>query len=110
MPSALDRGDIDAFFIWEPYGSESLKISGNKVHRLTNGGSYFNGYYLLGAWKWYLRDNPDVAPRLLRRSTAGAITRKPIRRRCWSLRAPSLVFRIPPRSKTVGLQPPPDRP
>jgi ABC-type nitrate/sulfonate/bicarbonate transport system substrate-binding protein len=66
MPSALDRGDIDAFFIWEPYGSESLKISGNKVHRLTNGGSYFNGYYLLGAWKWYLRDHPDVAPRLLR--------------------------------------------
>ena len=73
MPSALDRGDIDAFFIWEPYGSESLKISGSKVHRLTNGGGYFNGYYLLGAWKWYLREHPDVAPRLLRAIDRGRV-------------------------------------
>src|SRR5499427_7592829 len=35
MPSAMDRGDIDAFFIWPPYGAQALKISGARVHKLT---------------------------------------------------------------------------
>jgi ABC-type nitrate/sulfonate/bicarbonate transport system substrate-binding protein len=73
MPSALDRGDIDAFFIWEPYGSQSLKISGDRVHRLTNGGSYFSGYYLIGTWKWYLRDHPDVVAGLLKALDKGRL-------------------------------------
>ncbi len=66
MPSALDRGDIDAFFIWEPYGAQALKISGNRVHRLTTAKGYINGYLAIGTWKWYLRDHPGVAERLLR--------------------------------------------
>ncbi len=73
LPSALDRGDIDAFFIWEPYGSQALKVSGDKVHRLTNGGSYFSGYYLIGAWKWYLREHPDAAAKLLKALDRGRV-------------------------------------
>ena len=66
MPSALDRGDLDAFFIWEPYGAQALKISGNRVHRLTTAKGYMNGYLVMGTWKWYLREHPGVAERMLR--------------------------------------------
>jgi ABC-type nitrate/sulfonate/bicarbonate transport system substrate-binding protein len=66
MPSALDRGDIDAFFIWEPYGAQALKISGSRVHRLTTAKGYLNGYLVIGTWKWYLRDHPGVAERMLK--------------------------------------------
>lgn len=30
--AALDRGDIDAFFLWEPFPTRALETSGNKVH------------------------------------------------------------------------------
>jgi ABC-type nitrate/sulfonate/bicarbonate transport system substrate-binding protein len=66
MPSALDRGDIDAFFIWEPYGAQALKISGPRVHKLTTAKGYLNGYLVIGTWKWYLRDHPGVADRMLK--------------------------------------------
>lgn len=66
MPSALDRGDIDAFFIWEPYGAQALKISGSRVHRLTTAKGYLNGYLVLGTWKWYVREHPGVAERMLK--------------------------------------------
>jgi ABC-type nitrate/sulfonate/bicarbonate transport system substrate-binding protein len=66
MPSALDRGDIDAFFIWEPYGAQALKISGSRVHKLTTAKGYMNGYLVIGTWKWYLREHPGVAERMLK--------------------------------------------
>ena len=71
MPSALDRGDIDAFFIWEPYGAQALRISGARVHKLTTAKGYINGYLVIGTWKWYLRDHPGVAERLLRAMEKG---------------------------------------
>jgi len=71
MPSALDRGDIDAFFIWEPYGAQALKISGNRVHRLMTAKGYMNGYLVMGTWKWYLRDHPGVAERMLKAINKG---------------------------------------
>src|SRR5262245_46290330 len=46
MPSALDRGDIDAFFVWEPYGAQALKISGARVHKLTTAKGLMNGYQI----------------------------------------------------------------
>lgn len=73
MPSALDRGDIDAFFMWEPYGTESLNTSGDKVHLLANGSKYFTAYYVLGTWKWYLKQHPGVAARFLKALDAGRI-------------------------------------
>jgi ABC-type nitrate/sulfonate/bicarbonate transport system substrate-binding protein len=66
VPSAMDRGDIDGFFMWEPYSSESLKISGSKVHILANGSKYFTAYYVLGAWKPWLKSHPGVAARFLK--------------------------------------------
>ncbi|MGH7388357.1 MAG: ABC transporter substrate-binding protein [Candidatus Rokuibacteriota bacterium] len=66
MPSAIDRGDIDAFFVWEPYGAQALKISGSRVHKLTTAKGYMNGYLVIGTWKWYLRDHPGVAERMLK--------------------------------------------
>ena len=71
MPPALDRGDIDAFFIWEPYGAQAMRISGNRVHKLTTAKGYINGYLVIGTWKWYLRDHPGVAERLLRAMEKG---------------------------------------
>jgi len=66
MPSAIDRGDIDAFFIWEPYGAQALKIAGNRVHKLTTAKGFMNGYLVIGTWKWYLREHPGVAERMLK--------------------------------------------
>lgn len=66
MPSALDRGDIDAFFIWEPYGAQALKISGPRVHKLTTAKGFMNGYLVIGTWKWYLKEHPGVAERMLK--------------------------------------------
>ncbi len=73
MPSALDRGDIDAFFVWEPYGAQALKISGGRVHRLTTAKGYMNGYLVIGTWKWYLREHPGVAERMLKAINKGRI-------------------------------------
>jgi ABC-type nitrate/sulfonate/bicarbonate transport system substrate-binding protein len=66
MPSALDRGDIDAFFIWEPYGAQALKISGPRVHKLTTAKGFMNGYLVIGTWKWYLKEHPGVAEKMLK--------------------------------------------
>jgi ABC-type nitrate/sulfonate/bicarbonate transport system substrate-binding protein len=71
MPPALDRGDIDAFFVWEPYGAQALKISGARVHKLTTAKGLMNGYLVIGAWKWYLREHPGVAERMLRAMDKG---------------------------------------
>src|SRR5438128_8179329 len=71
LPSALDRGDIDAFFVWEPYGAQALKISGARVHKLTTAKGFMNGYLVIGAWKWYLREHPGVAERMLRAMDKG---------------------------------------
>jgi ABC-type nitrate/sulfonate/bicarbonate transport system substrate-binding protein len=71
MPSALDRGDIDAFFVWEPYGAQALKISGPRVHKLTTAKGYMNGYLVIGTWKWYVRDHPGVAERMLKAMDKG---------------------------------------
>src|SRR2546422_5782037 len=35
MPSAIDRGDSDACFIWEPYRAQALEVLGSRVHKLT---------------------------------------------------------------------------
>ncbi len=43
--SALDRGDIDGFFLWAPYPQRALEVSGQKVHVLADAGSVVSGYY-----------------------------------------------------------------
>ncbi len=62
----LNGDEVAAFFVREPYGAQALVKYGNRVHRLTTAKGYVHGYLLLGTWKWYLRDHPGVAERLLR--------------------------------------------
>jgi NitT/TauT family transport system substrate-binding protein len=67
LPAALDRGDIQAFFCWEPWPSRAVEISGkDKVHILgsSRDAGYFQNYVLAGNKK-YIQTNPDVTVRVL---------------------------------------------
>jgi len=57
--------DIAAFFVREPHAAQALSIHGSRVHRLTTAKGLMHGYLLLGTWRWYLRDHPGVAERVL---------------------------------------------
>src|SRR5262245_9348450 len=66
VPS-LDRGDIQAYFVWEPWASRAVEVSGkDKVHLLANSGDV--GYFLnfiVVANKKFLEAKPDAATRVL---------------------------------------------
>jgi ABC-type nitrate/sulfonate/bicarbonate transport system substrate-binding protein len=62
----VDRRDVTAFFVREPYGTRALTAHGSRVHRLATAKGYMSGYLLIGTWNTYLRDHPGVAERLLR--------------------------------------------
>jgi ABC-type nitrate/sulfonate/bicarbonate transport system substrate-binding protein len=49
MPPAICRGDIDAFFVWEPTPSKAVQICGDQVHYLSTGEGYIEGYNIAGA-------------------------------------------------------------
>jgi NitT/TauT family transport system substrate-binding protein len=64
---ALDRGDVQAFFCWEPWPSKAVEISGkDKVHLLASSGDV--GYFLnfiVVANKKFAELKPDVTARVL---------------------------------------------
>jgi NitT/TauT family transport system substrate-binding protein len=66
VPS-LDRGDIEAYFVWEPWPSRAIEVSGkDKVHILANSGDV--GYFLnfiVAANKKFVESKPDVTVRVL---------------------------------------------
>ena len=67
LPAALDRGDIQAFFCWEPWPSKAVEISGkNKVHIVASSGDvgYFQSFVVVGN-KNFMQANPDVTVRML---------------------------------------------
>jgi NitT/TauT family transport system substrate-binding protein len=67
LPAALDRGDIQAFFSWEPWPSKAVQISGkDKVHILASSGDvdYFQSFVIVGN-KTFIQKNPEVTVRLL---------------------------------------------
>jgi NitT/TauT family transport system substrate-binding protein len=67
LPAALDRGDIQAFFCWEPWPSRAVEISGkDKVHILgsSRDAGYFQNFVIAGNKK-YIEANPDVTVRVL---------------------------------------------
>jgi NitT/TauT family transport system substrate-binding protein len=67
LPAALDRGDIQAFFVWEPWPSKAVQISGkDKVHILASSGDvgYFQSFVIVGN-KNFIRSHPDVTVRML---------------------------------------------
>ncbi|MGE3147619.1 MAG: ABC transporter substrate-binding protein [Pseudorhodoplanes sp.] len=49
LPTALCNGDIDAFFIWQPFGTRAKEICPDKVHQLTDASGYMNAYLVAGA-------------------------------------------------------------
>ena len=67
LPAALDRGDVQAFFSWEPWPSKSVEISGkDKVHILASSGDvgYFQSFVVVGNKK-FIQGRPDVTVRML---------------------------------------------
>lgn len=69
---ALDRGDIDAFFIWEPHPTRAEEVSGDKVHRLTSAEGHIVGYSTINARTSWLEDYPEGAVRFMRGLIKGA--------------------------------------
>ena len=66
IPS-LDRGDVDAFFCWEPWPARAVEISGkDKVHILATSGDV--GYllnFVVVANKKFVDAKPEAAARVL---------------------------------------------
>ncbi|MCX7152947.1 MAG: ABC transporter substrate-binding protein [Proteobacteria bacterium] len=65
LPVALCKGDISAFFIWQPIGSRTLEICPNDVHQLTDAVGYIQGYLVAGA-RPELLNSADGADRIQR--------------------------------------------
>jgi NitT/TauT family transport system substrate-binding protein len=74
LPTALCRGDISAFFIWEPFGSRAREICPDKVHTLTSAEGYIHGYAVVSARPSWLATprGRDIAVRFLRAMIKGA--------------------------------------
>jgi NitT/TauT family transport system substrate-binding protein len=73
LPAALCGGDIAAFFIWQPVGSRTLEICGDKAHYLTDATGYIQGYLVAGARPEWLASpqGKDIATRWLRATIKG---------------------------------------
>jgi ABC-type nitrate/sulfonate/bicarbonate transport system substrate-binding protein len=74
MPTALCRGDISGFFVWQPMPSKALQVCGDKVHYLTTATGYVRGYSVMGARPEFLASpaGRDKAIRFLRALVKGA--------------------------------------
>jgi NitT/TauT family transport system substrate-binding protein len=68
LPAALCKGDIAAFFIWQPIGSRTLEICPNEAHQLSDATGYIQGYLVAGARPDFLNsaDGADKIARFLR--------------------------------------------
>jgi NitT/TauT family transport system substrate-binding protein len=68
LPAALCKGDIAAFFIWQPIGSRTLEICPNDAHQLSTAEGYIQGYLVAGARPEFLNsaDGADKVVRFLR--------------------------------------------
>jgi NitT/TauT family transport system substrate-binding protein len=73
LPTALCNGDIDAFFIWQPFGTRAKEICGDKVHQLTDAEGYLHAYLVAGARPDWLAkpENKDTVARFIRATLKG---------------------------------------
>jgi NitT/TauT family transport system substrate-binding protein len=73
LPAALCKGDISAFFIWQPIGSRTLEICPDKAHYLSDASGYIQGYLVAGARPAWLASpqGKDTATRWLRATIKG---------------------------------------
>ncbi len=65
LPAALCKGDISAFFIWQPIGSRTLEICPNDAHQLSDASGYIQGYLVAGARPEFL-NSPDGSDKVVR--------------------------------------------
>ncbi len=68
LPTALCKGDISAFFIWQPIGSRTLEICPNEAYQMSDASGYIQGYLVAGARPEFLNsaDGADKVTRFLR--------------------------------------------
>jgi ABC-type nitrate/sulfonate/bicarbonate transport system substrate-binding protein len=64
MVIALDRGDISAFFIWQPYGWQAKQVSRDKVHLMAT--NLINEYMMLSTSKKFAGENPGTVVKTLK--------------------------------------------
>lgn len=74
LPVALCKGDIQAFFSWQPRGARTEEICGKDVHLLSDAKGYINGYNLAGARITWLNTpkGHDIAMRFVRATAEGS--------------------------------------
>ena len=73
LPIALCKGDIDGFFIWQPFGQRASEICPKEVHELSTAEGYVDGYGMYGVRPKWLADpaNHDKLVRFLRALVKG---------------------------------------
>jgi len=60
MPTALCKGDIDAFFYWQPYNDKAVELCPERAHNMVSADGIISVYVLVGARPAWLA-NPDNA-------------------------------------------------
>lgn len=73
MPIALCKGDISAFFVWQPFGDQAEANCGEAVHQLSDATGYMRGYTVLGARPAWLEENRDAANDFVKATVRGAV-------------------------------------
>jgi len=73
MPIALCKGDISAFFVWQPFGDQAAARCGDSVHQLADAKGYMRGYTVLGARPEWLAQNKEAAIQFVKATTRGAV-------------------------------------
>ena len=72
MVSALDSGDLDAYVIWQPFGWQSMEVSGDKVRELSTADGYFTEYVMVSTRKSLLDNDPDAGKVMIECMQKGA--------------------------------------
>lgn len=72
MVVALDKGDIDGFTIWQPFGWRAEEISGDKVHILSTGKGFFTEYMVTSTRRSLIENDPDAVAAMIQCTRKGA--------------------------------------
>ena len=65
LPSALNDGEVDAIVIWEPHGSNAMRLLGDKGIRLPSSDVYLETFNFV-VMNDFASENPEVLERFLR--------------------------------------------
>ena len=65
LPSALNKGEVEAIVIWEPHGSNARELLGDKAIRLPSSDVYKTTFNFL-VIKDFAEENPEVLKKFLR--------------------------------------------